>query len=171
MPDILLLLAALAAAQVPQAEESTLDPSTPGETAAAVLDCWRAIGPVSVDRTVLSAAGWNAVPVPKGGGPLTGFTKSGTNAMVLLADAEVAENLCTVVSRVSAAGQEVTVLRQVRQALLGVAPGIKTLRDGESIVLESEPRAAIVDRWTFGKGANQKPGTRIIVAYKIAEKK
>ena len=171
MPDLTFLVAALLAAQAPQAEQSTLDPATPAETAAAVLDCWRAVGPESVNRTALTAAGWAAVPDPEKQAPLTAHVKTGAEAMILLAKAKEAQNLCTVVSRVAAAGDEVAVLKAVHQALVGTAPGLRMVRDGESIVLEAAPRAAIVDRWTFGSGAQEKPGTRIMVAYQIAEKK
>ena len=168
---MLLSLAALVAAQALQADESVPDPSTPAETAAAVLDCWRAVAPVRVDRKVLAAAGWTAVNDSRNEGPLTPHIKPGTNALILLTDVKEAENLCTVASAVPAAGDEVKVLQEVHRALLGIAPGVKMLRDGESIVLESEPRAAIVDRFGFGTGAGRKPGTRIMVAYQIAEKK
>jgi hypothetical protein len=168
---MLILLAALVAVHAPAVDAPAPDPSTPAETASAVLDCWRAVGPDSVDRKVLAAAGWTAVPVSPGEGPLTPFIKAGANPLILLADAKEASMLCTVVTRVTAPAQQATVLSEVRKLLQGVAPDIKLVPEGETAVLVSLPRVALVDRWVLGNGANQKPGMRIIIDYKIAEKK
>ena len=144
-------------------------PSPPAAIASAVGDCWAAVGPGSVDQTVLRQRGWQ--PGKFTGAPagvptsLHPFGKSGAN-VILLVTASAGKPTCSVVSRVESAAAVSTAAQAVQQALVAADPEVKTARSGKSIVFLALPRIATLD----ATGTKDKPGVRIVAGYNAEQK-
>ncbi len=165
-----LLLAALAVPMAASAQQTSLQPASAGDVAAAVSSCWGAVGPTGVDAAKLQASGWSAASaVDKQGKsvalPMSVFGKSGANAMIVTTPGQP-DNLCTVVAAVTPA-QVNTTISTVKQALLAVDPNVKAARDDGGIVFIALPRLAMLN----ATGSKQEPGMRIVVGYQTPEKK
>jgi hypothetical protein len=174
LPDLILVLAALTAAQAHAAGPGALiKPTAPAGIASAVGDCWRAVGPNGVDRSALAAAGWSPAlftAEDKAASPLEPFGKAGANHMIMLVK-DPAKPLCTVIARASSQDDARSALDAIKTTLQSVAAGVKLARSGDGVAFLSLPRLALVDEMTGASGTEEQPGLRIVVAYQDPEKK
>ena len=165
-----LLFAALAVPMAASAQQTSLQPASAGDIAAAVSSCWGAVGPTGVDAAKLQASGWSAASaVDKQGKsvalPMSVYGKTGANA-VIVTNPGSGDGLCTVVASVTPT-QVNTTISTVKQALVAADPTVKAARDDGGIVFLALPRLAMLN----ATGSKQKPGMRVVVGYQNPEKK
>ncbi len=141
------------------------------DIAAAVGDCWNAVGPNTVERAKLEARGWRAGTATGDSKPaalaLTFYGKTGSNAVIMLGGAPGTPPMCTILSSVTSAQTIERTSGGIQKVLLALDSNVQAARSKESIVFLSLPRLAIVD----STGTKDKPATRIVVGYQTAEKK
>ena len=175
MADLLILLAALAAAQAPVAKaDPAFLPSTPVDIASAVGDCWRAVGPGGIDFKRLANSGGVAVVDANGQRlktTLDTFLKSGANHRIMIPQAAEAKPLCAVIARISSPSERGATAGNIGQLLLAIDPGLTAAEAGQGVLFQSGPTFALVDDFEFDYVTKEQPGLRITVGYKIAEKK
>ena len=175
LPELILLLAAAAAAQTEAATDGALiKPSASAAIASAVGDCWAAVGANGVDRTRLAGDGWSPVAATSGStseSPLEAFSKPGAEHFIMLAKEPKAKSLCTVIARVSSREDARSTLGVIQKSLQSVDPGVKAARSGEGVAFLSLPRLAQIDLMTGASGTEEQPGLRIVVGYQNPEKK
>ena len=172
MPNLLLALAALAAAPAPAAKSAALEPAAPAVIASAVGDCWRAVGASGVDRSRLSAAGWSVLADREDpGAPLDVLAKPGVVPLIMLVKAPEAKSLCSVLAKVASKADAGATLEAIQKNLQSDGTKAPASRAGEGIAFVSMPRVALVDRTDAAGGTDDQPALRIVVSYQIAEKK
>ena len=172
MLNAILLFAALGGAQAETAPAGAFEPAAPADIAAAVANCWAAVGSSGADPQRLGADGWSAVTEPTGKpveSPLEVYFKAGTTTLIMLARAPQAS--CAVIGRLSSPDEARTAAGLIRQGLLAITPSLKAERSGDGILFISLPRTALVDRLDSDFATEERPGLRIVVGYQNAEKK
>jgi hypothetical protein len=167
----ILALTALALPAAASSQQTSLQPASASDIAAAVSSCWGAVSVSGVDPAKLQAAGWSAASaVDKDGKsvalPMGVYGKTGANAVIITNPGESGESLCTVVARVTPS-QVNTTISTVKQALVAVDPSVKAARDEGGIVFLALPRLAMLN----ATGSKERPGMRIVVGYQNPEKK
>jgi len=151
-----------------------LRPSASAEVAAAVSDCWRAVGANGVDPRRLTASGWSVVRDAAGTttqAPLDVYTKPGADDRIMLPRAPDAPPLCAVIARVSSPSQGPATLTAIERSLRAIDPNVRSMRDDQGLVFFSGPTFALIDELDSDYVTKEQPGLRITVGYKIAEKK
>jgi len=166
----------LAAASVwvaaPAQRPGGVQPAAAGDIAAAVTDCWNAVGTGAVDRAKLEAAGWKAATATESKGkalamPIALYGKAGSNALIMLASPTPAQSICSVMASVQSPPDIGKAIGMIQRALLALDPQMKTARSGTGIAFLALPKLAMADL----TGTKEKPGLRIVVGYQNPEKK
>ena len=147
-------------------------PASADDIAAAVGDCWTAVGPNTVERAKLEARGWKAGSPSSSDGkpsisPIIFYGKTGSNIVIMLGGPPGNPPMCTVLSSVASLQEINKAAGSVQRTLLAFDPKVTAARSGGSIVFISLPRIAMLDP----TGTKDKPATRITVGYQTPEKK
>jgi hypothetical protein len=175
LPNLLFLIAALAAAQAPAAEaEPVLRPSASVDVASAVGDCWRAVGSGGVDYKLLSESGWSAVVDASGKRletPLDIYIKSGANHRIMIPRAPEAKSICAVIARVSSPSERGPTVGAILKSLLALDSKVSAEPSDNDVLFLSGSHFALVDELDSDFVTKEQPGLRITVGFKIAEKK
>ena len=166
------LLTALVPGTALAAPGAGLPPASPDDIAAAVGDCWKAVGPSTVDRAQLEVLDWKAgTPAARNGSPVVGaptlYGKAGSNVIIMLGNKPEARAICTVMGAVKSQQEIGKAAGSVRRALLALDPRVKTSLVESGIAYLSLPRIAMLEP----TGTKGKPATRISVAYQASESK
>ena len=164
------LLAAVLLIGTPAAASAQLKPSDPEAIAAAVADCWTAVGPKTVDTNVLGRNGWQAGSISDAQGgqvdtPLQVYGKRDSEVVVMLMPT-TSSPACTVTARVSSASDVSLAAQAVQRGLTGAHPQVKTARSGRSIVFIALPKIAMLD----ATGSKAQPGVRVVVSFRSGER-
>ena len=169
-------LACLAVASVsvaaPAQQPGGVQPAAAGDIAAAVTDCWNAVGTGAVDSARLQAAGWKAATATDGKGKSAAmqialYGKSGSNALIMLASPTPTQSICSVIASVQSPPDIGKAIGTIQRALMVLDPQVKTARSGTGIAFLALPKLAMADV----TGTKEKPGLRIVVGYQNPEKK
>ena len=167
----MIALALLSASLIPvAADDAALQPSAPADIASAVGDCWQAVIPAHVDRAHLGRGGWSEVAATSKL-TLQVFTKPGANHRIFLTHDPVAKDYCTVIARLSSKEDAGPTLKAVQQTLKSYGPNVTAERTEGGVAFVSSQRFAQIDATDAVGATEQQPALRIIVGYKMAEKK